>query len=70
MGPAQHDEFVLQYQLRMLKRYGLNAYGCCEPYNYKYGMLAKVPRLRRVSVSPWSDTNLAAENLVDHCIFL
>lgn len=69
VGPAQHDEFVLQYQLRLLERYGLNAYGCCEPYTRKYDMLAKVPRLRRVSVSPWSDPKLAAENLGERWIF-
>jgi hypothetical protein len=69
VGPAQHDEFVLQYQLQLLERYGLNAYGCCEPYTCKYDMLARVPRLRRVSVSPWSDLKVAAEHLGDRLIF-
>jgi hypothetical protein len=69
VGQAQHEEFVLNYQLRLLERYGLNAYGCCEPYTRKYDMLSRVPRLRRVSVSPWSDVRIAAERLGDRCIF-
>jgi len=69
VGPAQHEEFVLQYQLPLLERCGLNAYGCCEPYTTKFDMLRKVPRLRRVSVSPWCDREVAAARLRDECIF-
>ena len=68
IGPAQHEEFLLNYQLRMLNHYGLNAYGCCEPYHTKYKMLEKVPRLRRVSVSPWSDLAVSAEACRDRWI--
>jgi hypothetical protein len=68
IGPAQHEEFLLNYQLRMLNHYGLNAYGCCEPYHTKYRMLEKVPRLRRVSVSPWSDLATSAEACRDRWI--
>jgi len=69
IGPDQHDEFILHYQLRMLEHYGLNAYGCCEPYTTKLAMLERVPRLRRVSVSPWCDVEVAAEKLADRAIF-
>lgn len=69
VGPAQHEEFVLNYQLRLLERCGLNAYGCCEPYTHKFDMLKKIPRLRRVSVSPWCDVEAAADALQDRYIF-
>ena len=69
VGPDQHEEFVLQYQLRLLKHCGLNAYGCCEPYTHKFEMLKKISRLRRVSVSPWCDVATAAEALQDQYIF-
>jgi hypothetical protein len=68
IGPAQHEEFILNYQLRMLQHYGLNAYGCCEPYHAKFGMLERVPRLRRVSVSPWCDLEVAAHACRDRWI--
>jgi|YNPNPStandDraft_1061719.scaffolds.fasta_scaffold08852_2 hypothetical protein len=69
VSPAQHEEFVLNYQLRLLEHFGLNAYGCCEPYTNKFDLLRKVPRLRRVSVSPWCDIETAAEKLQDRYIF-
>lgn len=68
VGPVQHEEFILQYQLRLLERCGLNAYGCCEPYTHKFEMLRRVPRLRRVSVSPWCDLARAAEALGDRAV--
>lgn len=70
VGPKFHEKFVLDYQLRILKYYGLNAYGCCEPLSNKFEMLKrKVPRLRWVSVSPWCDTEKAAEALEDKYIY-
>jgi len=70
IGPDQHEEFIIKYDLRLLKHCGLNAYGCCEPYTNKFDMLKRnIPRLRRVSVSPWCDLEKAAEALEDKYIF-
>jgi hypothetical protein len=63
VSPAMHEEFVLRYQLPLLERFGLNCYGCCEPLDRKFEMVKKVPRLRRVSVSPWCNRAEAAEQL-------
>ena len=63
VSPAQHDEFALQYQLRILARFGLNAYGCCEPLTAKFGIVRQIPRLRRVSISAWCDVERAAAEL-------
>jgi hypothetical protein len=59
VSPAMHDEFSLQYELRWLERFGLNCYGCCEPLHHKVDILRKVPRLRRISMSPWIDIEKA-----------
>jgi len=61
VSPAMHDEFCLQYELRWLERFGLNCYGCCEPLDQKMEILRKVPRLRRVSMSPWIDLDRAVD---------
>jgi len=70
VGPAQHEEFVLRYQLPILERFGLNCYGCCEPLHLKLDMLLRqVPRLRRVSIAPWADKRMSAEKLGNRAIY-
>ena len=70
VSPAMHEEFVLPYQLPVLERFGLNCYGCCEPLDLKLDfLLAKIPRLRRVSISPWADVRRSAEALRGDVIF-
>ena len=64
MSPEAFNEFVLPYQLPLLSRFGLNAYGCCEPLDTRIDLLKKkVPRLRKVTVSPWSDVKMMANKL-------
>jgi hypothetical protein len=70
VSPAMHEEFVLSYQVPILERFGLNYYGCCEPLHLKLDMLKRhVPRLRRVSISPWADKRISAEKLGPDIIF-
>ena len=71
VGPAQFEEFSLQYQLPMLDRFGLVDYGCCEPLDRMYDLLlARIPKLRRVSITtPYASKRIAAEKLAGRCIF-
>ena len=63
-SPAFFDEFILTYQLPILEKFGMNSYGCCEPLDTRIDILMeKVPRLRKVVVSPWSDLRFMAEKL-------
>jgi len=54
-SPEMFAEFVLPYQLPVLSRFGLVCYGCCEPINKRWDYVRTIPRLRRISVSPWAD---------------
>jgi hypothetical protein len=70
VSPGMLEEFVLPYQARLLNRFGLNCYGCCEDITHKLpAILRQLPRLRRVSVSPWTDIRVAAETLQDRYIY-
>ncbi len=70
VGPDQFYEFALQYQLPLLNRFGLVCYGCCEPLDQKFDLIIEhIPRLRRVSVSPWCDRALAAQKLGESYIY-
>jgi hypothetical protein len=63
VSPAMFAEFIFPYQLPLLERFGLNCYGCCEPLDGRWDIIRAVPRLRRVSVSPWADKRRMAEFL-------
>lgn len=70
VSPAMHEEFVIPYQAPIMECFGLNCYGCCEPLHLKLEMLQRrLPRLRRVSISPWADKAASAEQLGDRIIF-
>lgn len=60
VSPGMHVEFGLRYENRVMARCGLNYYGCCEPLHHKMDILAEVPRLRKVSISPWCNVAKAA----------
>lgn len=68
-SPEMFGEFIFPYQLPVLERFGLNCYGCCEPLDRRWHFIERIPRLRRVSVSPWADPAVMAEKLGDSYIF-
>jgi hypothetical protein len=68
-SPDVVDEFFFPYILPSLSRFGLNHYGCCEPIHDKIHLLKKIPRLRRVSISPWCDIKKSAEGFGGTVIF-
>jgi hypothetical protein len=70
VSPAMHEEFALQYECRWLQRFGLTYYGCCEPLDRKVEILRRhVPNLRKLSMSPWVDLDLAAQNVGTDFVF-
>lgn len=69
VSPDMHDEFCLQYELRWLERFGLNCYGCCEPLHHKMQILRKIPRLRRISMSPRTDIEKGVEQVGEDYVF-
>jgi len=69
VDPVMFEEFVFQYQLPITERFGLNCYGCCEPLDSRWHIIKKIPRLRRVSVSPWANVNLMSEYLGSDYIY-
>lgn len=65
VSPSMHEEFVLNYQLPWLRKFGLSAYGCCENLTNKIDMLRKVPNLRRIAVTLRADIRRCAEQIQD-----
>ena len=64
VAPAMYGEFVHPYQDRLVRRYGLLSYGCCERVdNLWEDYLSKWKNLRKLSVSPFNDERKVGEYL-------
>jgi len=69
VSPKMHAEFALQYEKRLLARFGLNGYGCCEDLSRKLGEVFTIPNIRRISISPFADVEVCAPELKGDYIF-
>ncbi len=69
VSPAMHEEFELEPMSAWFERFGLAYYGCCEPLDDKVEMIRKMPRVRKVSMSPWVDVERGAERLGGDYVF-
>jgi hypothetical protein len=69
VSPAMHEEFAIPYEAKFMDLFGLNCYGCCEPLDQKMHLVKQLPRMRRVSMSPFVDWVRGAEAVGDSMIY-
>lgn len=64
VSPKTYGEFVYPYQDRLVRRYGLLSYGCCERVDAIWeDYLSKWKNLRKLSVSPFNNEEQVGEYL-------
>lgn len=68
IGPDMTDEFAFKHEARYADLFHSNYYGCCEKLDHKIKELATLPRLRKISVSPFADKEAAMEAIGDKYI--
>jgi len=56
-----HYEFDIMYMIDTIGRCGLTYYGCCEPLDKRIDIVEKIPNLRKISITPWADIQIASE---------
>jgi len=70
ISPEMYNEFVLPYLAEISSQFGLVYYGCCEPVDDRFDLIAKaIPNLRSISISGWADFQLMAEKLGNKYVF-
>ena len=67
-SPAVTEEFEVQYMQRIFPHFGAIYYGCCERLDDRLDVIAKLPKIRKISCSPWSQKEHFAEVMPDWCI--
>ena len=63
VSPATTEEFELPYISRMAEHFGMIYYGCCDRLDDRMDIIKKIPHLKKVSCSPWSDRRKFAEQI-------
>jgi hypothetical protein len=63
ISPEMHWEFALKHDMRWLNRFAMTYYGCCEPLDKKMDIIRKIPNLRKISISPWCDTQRVIDQI-------
>lgn len=64
ISPKMFGDFFLPYIAEVSKMFGLTYYGCCEPLDDRFELIAEaIPNLRKVSISGWSNFYKMAEML-------
>jgi hypothetical protein len=64
VAPETFGEFVYSYQQRLVNRFGLLSYGCCERVDALWlDYLSKWDKLRKLSVSPFNNEQLIGDYL-------
>ncbi len=63
VSPAMFKEFEVDYASRICARFGLVYYGCCDPLDLKMNEVRLIPRVRKVSMSPWVDEERGAAEI-------
>ncbi|MEI6519958.1 MAG: hypothetical protein WCO98_07960 [bacterium] len=69
ISPDMHDEFMLQYQMPIYRRFKHTSYGCCENLTNKIDILRQLPNLRVIAVAPTADVGKCAEQIKDDYVF-
>ena len=68
VSPGMYRDFLFQYQLPILKRFGIINYGCCENLTEKLEFVKTIPNLRQFICSAWTDLRTVVAALGDRYV--
>lgn len=68
VSPDVFKEFELPYITKMAQYFGMIYYGCCDRLDDRLDLVKKIPNVKKVSCSPWSDRKAFAEKIGDQLI--
>ncbi len=69
VSPKMLKEFEVDYTSRICERFGLVYYGCCEPLDLKMAEVRMIPKVRKISMSPWANQERGAREIGSDYVF-
>ena len=69
VSPEMTKEFAIDYEKRLLEKFALSAYGCCDNLEKKVPDILNIDNIRRISVSPWADVESMRDQIGMKAIF-
>ena len=63
VSPSITAEFEVPYMQRIFQHFGAVYYGCCDRLDDRLDVICRLPNIRKISCSPWSDRENFAANL-------
>lgn len=68
VSPQITDEFEVQYMKRIFPYFGAIYYGCCDRLDDRMPVIEKLPKIRKLSCSSWSDREHFADVMPHYCV--
>ena len=68
VSPDITAEFELAYMKRVFPYFGAIYYGCCDRLDDRMDVIAKLPKIRKLSCSPCSNREPFAEKMPGYCV--
>ena len=69
VSPRTFREYEVAYASKTLGRFGLVYYGCCDPLHGKMNEVRMIPRVRKVSMSPWVNEEKGASEIGNQFVY-
>jgi len=69
VSPAMFKDFEVDYASRILGRFGLVYYGCCDPLDGKMDEVRLIPKVRKISMSPWANEERGAREIGNRYVY-
>jgi hypothetical protein len=63
VSPQMFKDFEVDYASRICARFGLVYYGCCDPLDGKMNEVRMIPKVRKISMSPWVNEERGASEI-------
>lgn len=69
VSPQMLEEFDIDYSKELAERFAYSYYGCCEALDRRMDVVKKLPNLRKIGVSPWSDEEMSARAIGGNYVY-